>query len=376
MAQNAGAAAVIIVNNDAANPNQYVNMSGADATVSIPSIFVTYNIGEALIAAMASGTVNVTLRNDVVTFVNSDGDFDNGVIAHEYTHGISTRLTGGPTTSCLSNAEQMGEGWSDWAALMMQIEAGDDGTEVRGIATFVAGQPTNGVGIRTYPYSTDMSVNPFTFADTNSESVPHGVGSVWATMLWDLTWAYIDKYGFDPDIYNGNGGNNKVMQLVLDALKLQGCNPTFITGRNAIIAADQATTGGEDYCMIWEVFANRGLGVNASSGSGNSTTDQVEDFTEPSPGANCTLKANYFDNQELIRIYPNPTNGKLNLRVNNYNGLLNVEIFDLNGRKVLSKTLQHFSVEDELNISSLQSGMYLLKLTGEDVSYSKKIIKN
>lgn len=88
------------------------------------------------------------------------------------------------------------------------------------------------------------------------------------------------------------------------------------------------------------------------------------------------MKANYFDNQELIRIYPNPTNGKLNLRVNNYNGLLNVEIFDLNGRKVLSKTLQHFSVEDELNISSLQSGMYLLKLTGEDVSYSKKIIKN
>ncbi|MEZ4854289.1 T9SS-dependent M36 family metallopeptidase [Flavobacterium sp.] len=376
MAQNAGAAAVVIVNNDTANPNQYVNMSGANAAITIPAVFIPYNLGEAIIAAMASGTVNVTLRDAVVTFVNSDGDFDNGVIAHEYTHGISTRLTGGPNTSCLNNQEQMGEGWSDWAALMMQIEAGDNGTETRGIATFVAGQPTNGPGIRTYPYSTDMSICPFTFADTNTEAVPHGVGSVWTAMLWDLTWAYIDKYGFDPDIYNGNGGNNKVMQLVLDGMKLQGCNPTFISARNALIAADQATTGGEDFCLIWEVFARRGLGVNASSGSANSATDQVEDFTEPAPGPNCVLSVDYFKNQELIRVYPNPTNGKLNLRVNNYNGVLNVEVFDLNGRKVMSKTLQNFSVEDELNITSLQSGMYLLKLTGNDISYSKKIIKN
>ena len=44
-----------------------------------------------------------------------DSDLDNGVIAHEYGHGISNRLTGGPTTvTCLNNAEQMGEGWSDW----------------------------------------------------------------------------------------------------------------------------------------------------------------------------------------------------------------------------------------------------------------------
>ena len=47
-----------------------------------------------------------------------DGDFDNGVIAHEYGHGISTRLTGGASNSgCLnsfSTPEQMGEGWSDF----------------------------------------------------------------------------------------------------------------------------------------------------------------------------------------------------------------------------------------------------------------------
>lgn len=375
-AQNAGAAAVIIVNNDTANPNQYVGMSGADASITIPAVFVTYNIGEAIIAAMSSNTVNVTLRNQDTGFVNSDGDFDNVVIAHEYGHGISTRLTGGPSTSCLNNQEQMGEGWSDFFGLMMQMKATDQPEDIKGIGTFVVSEPTNGTGIRTYPYSTDMNINPFTFADTNTEVVPHGVGSVWATMLWDLAWAYVGKYGFDPDIYNGTGGNNRVMQLVLDGLKLQGCSPTFVSGRNALIAADQATTGGQDFCLIWEVFARRGLGQNASSGSASSSTDQVEDFAVPPAGPNCVLSTNYFDSQELIKVYPNPSNGMLNLRINNYSGELTIEMFDLNGRKVLSNIEGDFSVEKALNISSLQSGIYLIKLTGKDLSYTQKIIKN
>src|SRR5690606_7618467 len=46
---------------------------------------------------------------------DKDGDFDNLVILHEYGHGVSNRLTGGPNaSSCLQNQEQMGEGWSDF----------------------------------------------------------------------------------------------------------------------------------------------------------------------------------------------------------------------------------------------------------------------
>ncbi|AWM13396.1 T9SS-dependent M36 family metallopeptidase [Flavobacterium sp. NRK F10] len=387
-AQNAGAAAVIIVNNDTANPNQYVNMSGADAGITIPAVFVTYNIGEALIAEMASGTVNATLKNDDVTFINSDGDFDNGVIAHEYTHGISTRLTGGASnSSCLQSSEQMGEGWSDWAALMMQVQAGDQPTDVKGIATFLYSEPTNGTGIRQYPYSTDMSIDPLTFGDTNgmwytyngSDYIDvHSVGTVWATMLWDLTWAYIDKYGFDPDKYNGTGGNNKVMQLVLDAMKLQPCNPSFVSGRDAIIAADQATTGGEDYCMIWEVFARRGLGVNASSGTNSGIAginDQTEDFTEPAPGPNCVLSANYFENTDMFKVYPNPANNNLNISILNYSGKLNIQLFDLNGRVVVEQKVDSFNLESTINIQSLQAGVYMLKVQGDNLSYTQKIIK-
>src|SRR5690554_2272361 len=100
-------------------------------------------------------------------------------------------------------------------------------------------------------------------------------------MLWDLTWALIDKHGMDPDVYNGTGGNNIAMHLVIQGLKLQGCNPGFVDGRDAILQADQLLYNGENTCLIWEVFANRGLGFSADQGSRNSRTDQTEAFDLP-----------------------------------------------------------------------------------------------
>ena len=211
-----------------------------------------------------------------------DGDLDNLVIAHEYWHGISNRLTGGPANvSCLNNQEQMGEGWSDWGGLVMTMEVGDQGTDPRGIATYLFGQMPNGSGIRANPNSTDMSIDPRTYSDVASSTIPHAVGSIWAAMLWEMTWALVDQYGFDPDFYNGTGGNNLAMQLVMDGLKLQPCSPGFVDGRDAILLADQNLTGGANQCLIWEAFAKRGLGLSANQGSSNSTVDGIEAFNLP-----------------------------------------------------------------------------------------------
>ncbi len=218
-----------------------------------------------------------------------DGNFDNAVIVHEYGHGISNRLTGGPAASgCLGNEEQMGEGWSDWFGLMMTMEVGDNETDNRPIGTYLFNQGVDGPGIRPYPYTTDMSTNPMTYASSFSGvSVPHGLGSVWCTMLWDMSWMMVDEYGFDEDLYNGTGGNNMAMELVIEALKLQPCSPGFVDGRDAILAADEAINGGANVCKIWEVFANRGLGYSASQGSSSSRSDGTEAFDLP---PNCTLE--------------------------------------------------------------------------------------
>ena len=380
-AQAAGAMAVVVVNNVSGT----IGMAGADAAVSIPAVSVTQQIGEALITKMQTQTVNITLQK-TSTFVNSDGDFDNGIISHEYGHGISSRLSG----NCLSSSEQQGEGWSDWFWLIMQIKPGDTRNDARGIGTFATNEAITGGGIRQYKYSTDFAVNPHTFGNTNTMFLGttidvHSVGSVWAVMLWDLAWNYIDKYGYDPNIYSGTGGNNKVMRLVLDAIKLDGGAPSFVSARDAILAADLATTGGADFCMIWSTFARRGLGVNASSGTNTGVAgiqDQIQDFntppigTTPATGSACTFGVNYFENNDLVRIYPNPSNGNINIRINSYVGKINIQVIDINGRIVNEFINADFNIEKTLNLSSLQTGMYIVKINGDNLNYTKKIIKN
>ena len=278
-AQDAGAIAVVIYSDD----NNPILMGGTDNTINIPSVIIGNTDGIAIKNLLATQTVSVSLYDSSVVATNTfDSDFDNGVIAHEFGHGISNRLTGGPAASgCLSNEEQMGEGWSDFFGLVMTHEAGDSGTDSRGIGTYVTNEAVTGGGIRPYPYSTRIATSPYTYDDIKTFSVPHGVGSVWCSMLWDLYWSMIGKYGYNADIYRGTGGNNMAMQLVIDGLKLQNCNPGFEDGRDAIILADKLNNNGENELLIWQVFARRGLGADADQGSSDDRSDGEEDFSIP-----------------------------------------------------------------------------------------------
>ncbi|HEX6207659.1 MAG TPA: M36 family metallopeptidase [Actinomycetota bacterium] len=229
-----------------------------------------------------------------------DGDFENGIIIHEYGHGISNRLVGGPTVNCITGQERMGEGWSDYFAISMLIDPTlDDPDGPRGMGPYALFQNSRqDAGIRPRPYSRDMTIQPFTYdrVKTNgwitggSLAMPHGVGHAWAATLWDLTWNLIDRHGFNPNIYDdwSTGGNNLAIQLVTDGLKFQGCGPGFVVGRDAIIAADQALTGGENECIIWASFARRGLGFSAVQGT-TDRNDNTEAFdTHPACAADGT----------------------------------------------------------------------------------------
>ena len=229
-----------------------------------------------------------------------DSDFDNGIIAHEYGHGWSIRLTGGPAiSSCLQNAEQGGEGWSDYAALMTATDWSTltptlaSANIPRGIGTYAIGQPITGAGIRPFRYSYDKTNinNPVTYGGVQNAitfSQPHGIGSIWATMLWDMTWEIILQDGLigANNIYNVPAniadyrGNIAAMKLVNEGLRLQACSPSFIQARDAIFQADQLLFNGRYRCAIGKAFARRGLGYLASTGATSNDRAVKEDFTE------------------------------------------------------------------------------------------------
>ena len=229
-----------------------------------------------------------------------DSDFDNGIIAHEYGHGWSTRLTGGPAnSSCLQNAEQGGEGWSDYAALMTATDWSTLTPTIasanipRGIGTYAIGQPITGAGIRPFRYSYDKTNinNAVTYGGVQNAitfSQPHGIGSIWATMLWDMTWEIILQDGvigansiYDvPANIADYRGNVAAMKLVNEGLRLQACSPSFVQARDAIFQADQLLFNGRYRCAIGKAFARRGLGYLASSGTTSNDRAVKEDFTE------------------------------------------------------------------------------------------------
>ena len=371
-AQTEGALAVIMVNNSAFEDP--FAMGGDGFNINIPSVMVDNDFGEDLISALNSGeTINANLANNGPYFI--DGDFDNGVISHEYGHGISTRLTGGRLdANCLFNEEQMGEGWSDWLGLVVTIQPGDVATQGRGYGTFAVSQSVTGSGIRPFRYSTDFGVNNATFGLTNNGNLtmPHGIGFVWATMLWDMTWALIDEYGYDPDLYNGDGGNNIAMQLVIDGMKLQSCSPGFVDGRDAILQADELANDGENQCLIWEVFSNRGLGWNADQGDSTNRFDQVENFDmPPNDVLNCNLSDTNFES-EKFEIYPNPANTYFEIQFGNINlKETSVEIYDMNGRLVSTKNADQ---NQQVDVSALSQGVYVVKIEANDKLFTEKLI--
>lgn len=226
-----------------------------------------------------------------------DGDFDAEIVLHEYTHGLSNRRVGGGVGISALQSAGMGEGWSDFYALALLSEPGDDvngNYAAGGYATYLLGGLTQNYyyGIRRYPYSTDLAKNPLTFKDidpaqaivhtgvprspiigTTADEV-HNQGEVWCVTLREARARMINKYGHAV-------GNQLMLQLVTDGMNLSPANPNFVQARDAILQADLVDNGGANLTELWAAFARRGLGFGATSPSSSTTAGLRESFDIP-----------------------------------------------------------------------------------------------
>lgn len=195
---------------------------------------------------------------------------------------MSTRLTGGPDNAgCLSWGESggMGEGWSDFYATTIRLLPEDTREVNYPIGAWVNGDEA---GIREYPYSTSLDTNPLTYKSIDGLSSVHAIGTVWCSMLYEFLWNMVDKHGKNDDdfpVLNDEGvpedGKYMALKIVQDAMAIQPCSPSFLDARDAIVDADEALTGGDNFCEIWKAFSKRGLGPNANG------ENYGEDFEVP-----------------------------------------------------------------------------------------------
>ena len=172
--------------------------SQTTAVPTIPVASITPADGTTIRTAIAAGPTAGTVRKHPNHPGIRDGDFENGIIIHEYGHGISNRLTGGPAVNCLSGNEQAGEGWSDYFAISMLLDpALDDPNQPRGMGPYALFQPNRqGAGIRPAAVLAEhddpavhvrLASRPAAGSNGTTLALPHGIGHGWAAILWDLT---------------------------------------------------------------------------------------------------------------------------------------------------------------------------------------------
>jgi hypothetical protein len=319
-AQNAKAAGAIglIVGNvpSSVNPTSFAGMSCTASvctsaeTALVPSLQVPLATADAFRAQLAKGSIHATLRRDAG--FDRDGAVDNAVVAHEWAHYLSNRLIANSSGLASPQSRGMGEGWSDFNALLLMVRPEDvsipSNATFNGVfpmASYVTSGGGNGpdpnggyyFGIRRVPYSTDLSRDPLTLkhigrgaaisgapvafgADGGNNAEVHSTGEVWATMLWECYAALLrDTLGDHPRL-TFQQAQRRMSDYLVASLKITPFDPTFLDARNALLAAAFATDPA-DYEDFWQAFAKRGAGIRAAVSERYSTINAgvSEDFT-------------------------------------------------------------------------------------------------
>lgn len=283
-AQVNGAKAVLIVNNLPDAPGGMAPAPTPPAMpVTIPALMIAQADGNAIRAKLTAGTaVTASFK---ATLSNNDSSLDGHIVSHEWGHVMSNRLIGNANGLSNNQGRAMGEGWSDFVALLSTTRPEDAMATVNAdwkgafaAAAYSLGPSGNSAydGIRRYPYSTDMAKNPLMFRHiANGVALPatpppafgetgasnaqvHNTGEVWSNMLWECYVALLK----DTTRYSFAQATQAMREYLVASLKLTPNAPTMVEARDAVLAAALAKNQ-KDFELFARAFARRGMGVDA-----------------------------------------------------------------------------------------------------------------
>lgn len=160
-----------------------------------------------------------------------DGDLDSDIVWHEYGHGLTWRMIGSMSGPF---AGAVGEGMSDTLSIYTNRN------DVVGEYSY-----NNPKGIRRYPYTG----YPLTYGDLTGSSV-HSDGEIYAATMWKLL-----------ELWESSGRTqDSLFDTVIDGMNYTPARPAYEDMRDGILAA--ASTQEED-CVVWQAFAQFGIGEGA-----------------------------------------------------------------------------------------------------------------
>jgi extracellular elastinolytic metalloproteinase len=228
-AQKAKAVAVIIANNQGGTEVIPMGAGLVGSKVKISAVMISQNDGAAL---KTIASPNVTMRELAVLPIQLDSSLDSDVVFHEYGHGLSWRMIGGMDGPL---AGAIGEGNSDGIAMLIN---GDDR-----IAEYSTSSPG---GFRRAPYAG----YPLTYKNVTGAEV-HNDGEIYAAVIWRLMELF------------GENRRLELFRYVVDGMNFTPSTPAYEDMRDGILASVANGPKPTDCNLVWQAFAQFGIGVGA-----------------------------------------------------------------------------------------------------------------
>ena len=186
---------------------------------------------------------------------------------------------------------------------------------------------------------------------------------------WLESWQGADPDACGTPVAPHNGTNAAYYTVDTDA------GTVTIVGSGAYLGLPKITNTGEDG------FPNNDTTVYSyvMSADGNSVDFTIQGFNAGVATAEWIFKmtknsetagvANFASSS--VKMYPNPANGTINFSTAS-NAILQVAVYDMLGKQVLRSD----RVKSQLDISSLQPGMYFVNMTQGTKITTKKLVVN
>ncbi len=248
-AQSAGAIAVIVANNQGGTATITMGAGANAKQVRIPAVMISQNDGAAL---KEIPSPNATERRLAVLPLQIDSALDSDVVYHEYGHGLSWRMIGhmsGPIAGAI------GEGNSDGIAMLVN----DDDV----VGEYSGSSPA---GIRRFPYAG----YPNTYGDVTGAEV-HADGEIYAAIVWRMIELF-------------EGRRDELFSYVVDGMNFTPSKPAYENMRDGILASVANGSTPSDCSLVWQAFAQFGVGVGARGDLTGKVVTITESFDVP---ANC-----------------------------------------------------------------------------------------
>ena len=137
-----------------------------------------------------------------------------------------------------------------------------------------------------------------------------------------------------------------------------GNNVNFNNGNNTNYPAFDASNNDSLFC----------ISVDDSSWSANNWSASIDSHTVFSNDCNPS-SVDIIEIEKNLSVYPNPTKENITISINNYNGNINTEVFDLIGNRLQT------TKKTTISLRNYSIGIYILKVTYGDRVQEVKVIK-